>query len=125
VNAAGASTAPSEQSTAGEAAGEPATILSWCDAQPVIAEKCGRCHGDPPANGAPFALVTYADTQRLDGRDRPRHERMLGAIEMDYMPATFLKLEPAVEPLSEGERQLLLEWLTAGAPRGEGCPDTP
>jgi hypothetical protein len=114
-----------EQAAAGETAGEPAPALSWCEVQPIIAEKCGRCHGDPLTNGAPFMLVTHADTQRLDARERPRYQRMLSAIETDYMPATFVKLEPAVEPLTESERQQLLEWMSAGAPRGDGCPDTP
>jgi hypothetical protein len=104
---------------------EPPAAIGWCDAQPIIADKCGRCHGDPTSNGAPFSLVTYADTQRTDARDRPRFERMLSAIETDYMPATFLKLEPTVEPLGEAERQLLLDWLSAEAPRGDGCPDVP
>ena len=125
VSSAAAGALPSEQSAAGEAAAEPAPAFGWCDAQPIIAQKCGRCHGDPVANGAPFVLVTYADTQHLDARERPRYERMLSAIETDYMPATFVKLDPAVEPLTESERQQLLEWMTAGAPRGDGCPDTP
>jgi len=126
VSSAGAGSAPAEHSAAGEAAIEPAPpAVSWCEAQPIIADKCGRCHGDAPDHGAPFALASYADTQSVDARDRPRHERMLSAIETDYMPATFLKLEPAVEPLSEAERELLLEWLTADAPRGDGCPETP
>jgi hypothetical protein len=127
VSAAGASSAPSDQSAAGEAATDPAPTFGWCDAQPIIADKCGRCHGEPLANGAPFSLATYADIQYVDARDRPRYERIQSAIESEYMPATFLKLEPAVEPLTESERRALLEWLAAGAPRGdaEACPDAP
>ncbi|HEV8548931.1 MAG TPA: hypothetical protein VGQ57_07885, partial [Polyangiaceae bacterium] len=30
----------------------------FCDAFAVIERKCQRCHGDPPANGAPFPLTS-------------------------------------------------------------------
>src|SRR6185369_11207221 len=96
------------------------TVFGWCDAQPILAEKCARCHGDPAQNGAPFSLVEYADTQLVDKKGKPRYERMLSAIESDYMPL-LLKLEPPVSPLSEAERSSLIDWLTAGAPLGDAA----
>ena len=120
---AGEPTAPSEMTNEPPA---PAP-LGWCDAQPVLARKCLRCHGEPPANGAPFALALYVDTQVVDARGKPRYERMRQAIESDLMPARFVTLEPPVEPLDERERADLLDWLGAGAPQGaaEACPETP
>ncbi len=115
-----------EESAAGEAGGgpAPAPAFGWCEAQPILAVKCGRCHAEPPENGAPFPLATYADVQRTDARGRPRYERMQSAIETSFMPATFVKLEPPVEPLTDAEREVLLAWLVAGAPEGErdACP---
>ena len=88
---------------------------TWCEALGVIQHKCQRCHHEPPGHGAPFALVSYDDTQSIDGRGVPRFERMRGAIESDFMPATFLDLDPPVEPLDASEKALLLDWLTRGA----------
>jgi uncharacterized membrane protein len=102
---------PSSQGAAGEtSAPEP----TWCNVRQVLQSKCQRCHRDPPQNGAPFPLMTYEDTQVLDGRGTPRFERMYDAVESDYMPATFLKLEPPVQKLTDDERALLLEWAAAG-----------
>jgi hypothetical protein len=34
-----------------------------CDVYTIIHENCHGCHIKPPLNGAPFPLLTYADTQ--------------------------------------------------------------
>jgi hypothetical protein len=106
------------------AGGSPESGPTWCEAFAVLEQKCQRCHGEPPANGAPFALVTYDDTQIVDRRGVPRYERMLGAVESDFMPATFIDLEPPVEPLDAAEKALLVDWLSRGAEPvgGTGCP---
>jgi uncharacterized membrane protein len=88
----------------------------WCAARIVLEAKCQRCHRDPTVNGAPFALLTYADTQVVDRNGIPRSERMKDAIASDYMPPNFLKLDPEVEPLTEAERALLLSWLSGQPP---------
>jgi uncharacterized membrane protein len=89
--------------------------LTWCQVREVLADKCHRCHTDPPEHGAPFSLLTYEDTQVLDRRGTPRFERVYDAVESEYMPPTFLKLEPPVEPLTDAERKLLLDWAAANA----------
>lgn len=106
------------------AAGSPESGPTWCEAFAVLERKCQRCHHEPPANGAPFALVTYDDTQVVDRRGVPRYERMLGAVESDFMPATFIELEPSVEPLDATEKSLLVDWLSRGAEPvgGTNCP---
>jgi hypothetical protein len=103
------------------AAGEGSSVEpTWCDVARVLEQKCQRCHQDPPQNGAPFSLLTYDDTQVLDRGGTPRYERMHDAVESEYMPATFVKLEPPVEPLTESERGLLLEWAASGGPSTGG-----
>lgn len=106
------------------APGSPESGPAWCEALAVLERKCQRCHREPPANGAPFALVTYDDTQVVDRRGVPRYERMLGAVESDFMPATFIELEPPVEPLDATEKGLLVDWLSRGAEPvgGTNCP---
>lgn len=88
----------------------------WCSARVVLQAKCQRCHGDPAANGAPFALLTYADTQVVDRKGAPRYEKIKAALESEYMPPLFLELMPAVEPLSASERATLLTWLSGEPP---------
>jgi hypothetical protein len=97
------------------AGGSPEPGPTWCEVFAVLEQKCQRCHHEPPANGAPFALVTYDDTQVVDRRGVPRYERMLDAVESDFMPATFIELEPPVEPLDASEKTLLVDWLSRGA----------
>jgi hypothetical protein len=87
-----------------------------CAARVVLRDKCQRCHQDPTQNGAPFSLLSYADTQVVDRKGVPRFQRMKAAIESDYMPPTFLELEPAVEPLTDSERTTLLNWLSHDPP---------
>jgi hypothetical protein len=81
-----------------------------------------RCHSNPPAHGAPFALDSYEATQ-VPSRDGKtiRADRMGEVIESGFMPLTSLRLDPPVEPLSCEEKATLLEWIARGAPP---APDT-
>src|SRR5580658_317619 len=40
-----------------------------CPVADLLAQHCLFCHGDPPANGAPISLVTYADLMAPSGVD--------------------------------------------------------
>jgi hypothetical protein len=84
--------------------------LSYLDVEPIIQDKCLRCHGDPRKNGAPVSFTTYGAVY---------DERI--AIEMKIrggdMPPTYLDLSPPVEDLSSSEREMLLDWLDSGAPQ--------
>ena len=99
--------------------GSPPT---FCDVQPILESKCQRCHQDPTKNGAPFPLLSYADTQVAaatpDKPARKRYEQMRTAVESGAMPDQSQNLEPAVSPLSCEEKATLLEWLRSGAPAG-------
>jgi hypothetical protein len=88
----------------------------WCAARRVLEAKCQRCHGAAPEHGAPFPLTSYDDTQVLSARGKPRFVAIESAVSTDFMPATFIELEPPVEPLSEPERAVLLRWCSLGAP---------
>jgi uncharacterized membrane protein len=97
----------------------------FCDAFAIVQRKCVRCHADPPANGAPFALDDYAAIQAPSPSsaepERRRADRMLSAVQANRMPDTELALEPPVETLSCAERSTLIGWLADGAePPGDG-----
>ena len=102
--------------------------LTYCDVAPILAEKCERCHGNPTDHGAPFPLVSYADTQEPSplpsDSERTRAADMLSAVESNYMPFMGLPLDPPVSQLTCEERSTLLEWLRKGAfPPPEGQED--
>jgi uncharacterized membrane protein len=104
-------------STAGTAAqGEPEPASGWCSVQSVLEARCQRCHGEEPQHGAPFALVSYHDTQVVNVKGKPRYELIAAAVSGDFMPPVFLKLVPPVEPLTDLERAALLDWCERGAP---------
>jgi uncharacterized membrane protein len=107
--------APDETSGA-DGGGHLGMEPDFCEARTVLRDKCQRCHQEPTLNGAPFPLLTYDDTQVVDRKGVPRFEKMKAAIESDYMPPTYLELDPAVEPLSPSERAALLGWLASDPP---------
>jgi uncharacterized membrane protein len=86
----------------------------WCAVRPVLEAKCQRCHAAPPVHGAPFALVTYEDTQVANRRGEARFMAIAAVVADGFMPPAFITLEPAVEPLSAEEQELLLGWCRAG-----------
>jgi uncharacterized membrane protein len=96
----------------------PAAGQLPCEVERVLRARCQECHTAPPKNGAPFPLLTYANTQ-ADYFGKPIYERMRVAIDTDFMP-----LAPR-EKLSDADRAVMLEWIDAGAPpadEGEVCP---
>jgi hypothetical protein len=96
-----------------ESEGKPTTNLTYCDAQVVISDKCLRCHREGGDLDAPFDLDSYDEVaERVMAVARVVRNRSMPLMDRD--------LVPAVEPLTEAERDLLLEWLDAGAPEGDG-----
>jgi uncharacterized membrane protein len=110
---------------AGAAGSTQQRVPDWCEARAVLIDKCQRCHSDPPEHGAPYPLVTFEDTQRLDSAGNPRSDRIAAAVESDYMPARFLTLKPPVEPLTPDQRELLLAWCRSGTPNAGADCDSP
>lgn len=102
--------------TAGSDAGgnTSADHLEYCDVEPIVAAKCERCHHEPPENGAPFSLASYADLQGPG--ENPRVGKIRHALETDFMPPTWLEVDPPVQPLTCEEKLTLLDWLESGSP---------
>jgi hypothetical protein len=106
------------------AGGLSAASLTFCDVAPILETKCQICHSDPPEHGAPFPLVSYADTQGPTSSQNPndaRPVRMHEAIESGFMPYLRLSLDPPAQALTCEEKQTLLAWLAEGAPPGAEC----
>jgi hypothetical protein len=100
--------------------------VRWCDARRVLEAKCVRCHSAPPRiYGAPFSLLSYADTQNEypPGSGQLVYQRMRWMVAYGRMPPLGQQIEPPIEPLDDTERDLLLVWLREGglAYGGESC----
>lgn len=98
-----------------------ATEVIPCDVQQVLQAKCLRCHDDPPQLDAPYLFTSLENIHEVRG-DKPVYERIQLTLEVDYMPPLGVETEPPVEPLTATEKDVLLQWVRAGAP-GEsmGC----
>ncbi len=105
--------------------GAPATPslgdASWCLARAVLEEACQRCHGATPDQGAPFPLVSYEDTQVVSRSGKPRFELIGEVVASDFMPATYITLDPQVLPLDPDDKATLLAWVEAGGADELGC----
>jgi hypothetical protein len=89
-----------------------------CAIERILATTCQRCHADPPVNRAPFALVTYADTQA------PLHGRSVAAVMREVLENRTMPVPPV--EMSEDDRSTLLAWLASGAaPRTTGTKCEP
>lgn len=104
--------APPDEGTAGS--GNVDGGVTWCQVREVLQAKCQRCHDSPPANSAPFPLVTYDDTQ-VEEAGITRWERMQDMVDRRLMPPPGNGLDPPAEMPTEDERELLLAWFEEGA----------
>jgi hypothetical protein len=96
--------------TGGEGGGV-SEVVTYCRASEVMDDVCRRCHQDPPIHGAPFSLMTYADTQEPFGdTGKLRFERMREVVETGFMPLAGNKLDPPAF-LSPEQKKTLLGWL--------------
>ena len=109
-----ASSCADSGSDASETQSDPGVDLTWCDAEPILQAHCQRCHTDPPVNGAPFPLLTYADTQA--GEAPHRYEQMGAAVSAEFMPPQWLAVDPPVVALPCSEKRTLIEWVNQEAP---------
>jgi hypothetical protein len=93
-----------------------------CDVDQVLATSCRRCHFDPRENDAPFSLVKYEDIEKVRS-GKPISKLMAQMVEADLMPPLDEPVQPKVTPLTPEQKETLLKWLGAGAPRNESkCP---
>ena len=94
-----------------------------CDVDAVLEAHCRRCHGRPPTNFAPMAMVTWEDTQAPapDNPSAPIWQVMQGNI--TAMPPT---MPPAPDaPLSDADTATLLTWIDVGTPPGASACAAP
>jgi mono/diheme cytochrome c family protein len=89
--------------------------ITWSkDIAPIVQERCQGCHRS--GDIAPFPLVSYLDAYR-------QRRKILNVVERRKMPpwkpvpgfGDFLD----VRRLSDGEIQLIRDWVAAGAPEGD------
>lgn len=88
-----------------------------CAVDDVFAKKCRRCHTVPTRHGAPFVFLTWQDTQQTRA-DQPLTALIGRAVRSGFMPYR-IEANPKVEPLTDDEKKIILDWVDAGAPRGD------
>lgn len=80
----------------------------------IVQAKCQKCHR--PGQAAPFALLSYEDVAL-------RAPMIRFVLERHIMPPWFASGDPAVWQgeyhLDPADRQFLIDWIDAGAPRGD------
>lgn len=91
-----------------------------CDVDDVFAKKCRRCHTIPARHGAPFVFLTWQDTQQPRA-DQPLTALIARAVRSGFMPYR-IEANPKVEPLTEDEKKIILDWIDAGAPKADCDP---
>jgi hypothetical protein len=94
-----------------------------CKVDDVFAAKCRRCHTIPTRHGAPFVFLTWQDMQQeRAGQKLPT--LIARAVRSNFMPYR-MEANPPVLPLSDEEKQIILDWVDAGAPREDCDPSKP
>ena len=89
----------------------------------VFAAKCRRCHTRPTRHGAPLVFLTWDDT-RQDRQGQPLYAVIGRAVRTGYMPYR-VEANPPVLELTNEEKQIILDWVDAGAPREDDDPIAP
>jgi hypothetical protein len=115
--------------TGGGAAGGRSGLVPWCDAYKIVNCVCQQCHQNPTVNGAAMPLMTYEDTQApfpSEGSSSLVWERMQATVSSRSMPETGNPgVVPPVKPLTDAQRNTLLDWFAQGAhdEGGRNCPN--
>lgn len=94
-----------------------------CKVDDVFASKCRRCHTIPTRHGAPFVFLTWDDT-RQDRLGQPLYTVIGRAVRTNFMPYK-VDANPPVQPLTDDEKKVILDWVDAGAPREDCDPNAP
>jgi len=93
-----------------------------CAVDEVFARKCRRCHTIPTRHGAPLVFLTWEDT-RQDRQGQTIASIIGRAVRTGFMPYR-MEANPPVLPLTDDEKKIILDWVDAGAPRGD-CNASP
>lgn len=99
------------------AAGSPASNDSGlpCDVKAIVDAHCASCHGREPKFGAPMSLASAMDF-RVAAPETTASvgQQVLARVEDQQRPMP----PPPNEALSNADRQVLKQWIEAGAPDG-------
>ncbi|MDX1948641.1 MAG: thiol-disulfide isomerase [Pirellulaceae bacterium] len=104
------------------AAGQPSAdpSVTFAEVAPILHRRCAACHR--PGQIGPFSLVTYRDTVGWT-------PMMREVIENGRMPPWHADPKHGTfandRSLTSAEKQTLLAWIDAGAPRGNAEPPPP
>lgn len=80
----------------------------------VLKDKCQACHSGPPQNHAPFAIVSFEDTQKQFGiTSRLKWQRMAEVIEPGGLPHMPYGNAPQLTP---DQLTTLQNWFASCAP---------
>lgn len=94
-----------------------------CKLDDVFAAKCRRCHTIPARHGAPLVFLTWDDTQQ--DRAGQKVAQVIGrVVQSGFMPYR-IEANPPVQPLTDEEKKIILDWVEAGAPRETCDPNAP
>jgi hypothetical protein len=92
-----------------------------CDVQGVIENRCLACHNDPPANGAPTPLTSFAELAAPSAMSPTRTRAQLALL---LMQEQAMPPYPAVRPDAD-EIAAFANWVNAGAPQNPLACTTP
>ncbi len=88
-----------------------------CDVQGIVGERCGLCHGNPPAFGAYMALTTEVEFHAPSTTDATKSYFELAKVRIN---ASANRMPPSsAAQLSASELATLNAWLDRGAPASE------
>lgn len=104
---------------AGAPEGEVSAPTWYQDVQPIVSSRCGLCHGNPPAFGAPRSIGTWADTQAVHPTlGIPVHEVMAQRVGAPSSP-----MPPAAQPqLTTDQIDVIKRWSAGGGQEGVYVP---
>jgi len=118
----------SDAGAGGAAGAQSAGLVPWCDAYKIVHCVCQQCHQNPTLNGAAMPLMTYEDTQApypTAASSSFVWQKMQAAVTSRTMPETG-NPSVAVEPLTDAQRNTLIDWFAQGAhdEGGRNCATT-
>jgi hypothetical protein len=121
----GSGTDASDGADDGGQSGDPSGVDAGlpCDVRDALVQHCGMCHADPPAFGAPMALMTHDDLHVPSPGDlaRPVYE-----VIAERLVADTGRMPPGGD-IDDASLERLLGFMEGGAPLqlGAGCGDAP
>ena len=101
------------------AASAPPTVNFRTDVQPILAQRCYRCHGPDQAKGGLRLNSREAALAELDSGQRaivPENVDDSAVVERISSTDDGLRMPPEGKPLAPEQIAILRRWIAAGAP---------